>query len=359
MSPGAQVRAALRAVSGGALLALAVALAAARGAAGEGASAGAAAPPPSRIVSLNPSLTAMLLALGAGGALVGVDDYSARQNPELAELPRVGGLHDTSLEAIVALAPDLVVLVPSLEQRDVRERLAELGIAHLALDPTSFDDVLGAIEALGRRAGREDAARARVAAIRRAREERQRESAGRPRLRGVLVLTRDPVYVVGGGSFIDEMLAIVGVENLGRTLDGSYPRASLEWLVAARPELILDAGGDAAAARSFWSRWPSLPAVRDGRVVTIPEGVATLPGPWLDRGLETLAQAIASPPTGHATDGSPGDEQGRGGDLPSDASEGAQPIPRRPWGLCARSEGAREVPTPTYRRQPTLGDDEP
>ena len=311
MSPCAQVRAALRAVSGGALLPLAVALAAASGAAGEGASAepGAGAKPPSRIVSINPSLTAMLLALGAGDALVGVDDYSARQNPELAELPRVGGLHDTSLEAIVALAPDLVVLVPSLEQRDVRERLAELGIAQLALDPTSFDDVLGAIEALGRRAGREDAARTRVAAIRRAREERQRESAGRPRLRGVLVLTRDPLYVVGGGSFIDEMLAIVGVENLGRTLDGSYPRASLEWLVAARPELILDAGGDDAAARSFWSRWPSLPAVRDGRVVAIPEGVATLPGPWLDRGLETLAQAIASPPT--------------------------------------------------YRRQPTLGDDEP
>jgi iron complex transport system substrate-binding protein len=276
-------------VSGGALLALAVALAAAA----EQAPA-LAAPPPSRIVSINPSLTAVLLALGARDALVGVDDYSARQNPELAELPRVGGLHDTSLEAIVALAPDLVVLVPSVEQHDVRERLADLGIAQLALDPTSFDDVLGAIEALGRRTGRESVARARVAAIRVAREERQRESAGRPRVRGVLVLTRDPLYVVGGGSFIDEMLAIVGVENLGRALDGTYPRASLEWLVASRPELILDAGGDAAAARAFWSRWPSLPAVRDGRVVTIPEGVATLPGPWLDRGLATLAEAIGT-----------------------------------------------------------------
>jgi iron complex transport system substrate-binding protein len=287
-------------VSGGALLALAVALAAPR-AAGEDAAAGA---PPARIVSINPSLTAMLLALGVRDAIVGVDDYSARQNPELAGLPRVGGLHDTSLEAIVALAPDLVVLVPSAEQRDVRERLAELGIAQLALDPTSFDEVLGAIEALGRRAGRGAAARARVAAIRDARDARLRESAGRPRVRGVLVLTRDPLYVVGGGSFIDEMLAIVGVENLGRSLAGTYPRASLEWLVAAGPELILDAGDDAAAARSFWSRWPSLPAVRDARVVTIPEGVATLPGPWLDRGLGTLAEAVSPGGTG---DGFPGD----------------------------------------------------
>ena len=205
----------------------------------------------------------------------------------------MGGLHDTSLEAIVALAPDLVVFVPSVEQGDVRDRLAALGVAHLALDPTSFDDVLNAIETLGGCTGRTDAARERVAAIRSARERMLRDRAGRPRVRGVLVLTRDPFYVVGGGSFIDEMLGIAGVENLGRELAGTYPRASLEWLVAARPELIVDAVGDAEAARSFWSRWPSLPAVRDGRVVSIPEGVATLPGPWLDRALRTLAQAIS------------------------------------------------------------------
>jgi iron complex transport system substrate-binding protein len=289
MPSPALVRAALR----GALLA-AAALALARAAAGTsppGADAGPA-PAVSRIVSINPSLTAMLLALGARDTLVGVDDYSARQNPELADLPRVGGLHDTSLEAIVALEPDLVVLVPSVEQREVRERLGALGVPHLALDPTSFDDVLAALETLGRRSGREAAARERVAAIRGARETMLRERAGRPSVRGVLVLTRDPLYVVGGGSFIDEMLAIAGVENLGRALPGSYPRASLEWLVAVQPELIVDAGGDAEAARSFWSRWPSLPAVARGRVVSIPEGVATLPGPWLDRGLETLVRAV-------------------------------------------------------------------
>jgi iron complex transport system substrate-binding protein len=294
----ASARRLLRGVRGGALVALAAALAVARAAAA-GDTPAAASPatrPPARIVSINPSLTAMLLALGVRDALVGVDDYSARQNPELAALPRVGGLHDTSLEGIVALAPDLVVLVPSVEQREVRDRLAALGIEQLALDPTTFDDVLGAIEALGRRTGREGEARARVAAIRRAREARQLESAGRPRLRGVLVLTRDPLYVVGGGSFIDEMLDVVGVENLGRSLAGTYPRASLEWLVAAGPQIVLDAGGDAAAALAFWSRWPSLPALREGRVVTIPEGVATLPGPWLDRGLETLARAVGGPP---------------------------------------------------------------
>ena len=76
--------------------------------------AGAAGAPPRRIVSLNPSLTAILLALGAQDALVGVDSFSAQQEPEVAGLPTVGGLYNPSLEAVVALAPDLVVFVPTV-----------------------------------------------------------------------------------------------------------------------------------------------------------------------------------------------------------------------------------------------------
>src|SRR5262245_26024187 len=85
--------------------------------------AAAAAGPARRVVSLTPSLTAIALALGAREQLVGVDDYSAR-DPGAAGLPTVGGLYDPSLEAVVALVPDLVMLVPSAEQRGFQERLA-------------------------------------------------------------------------------------------------------------------------------------------------------------------------------------------------------------------------------------------
>ena len=246
---------------------------------------------PPRIVSINPSLTAILIALGARDTLVGVDDYSARQQPEVAELPRMGGLHDTSLEALAELQPDLVVLVPSLEQRELRAGLDTLGISRREFAPVRFEEVLDTIEALGEIVGREDAARGRVEEIRRTRHRIEAERQGAP-VRGVLVITRDPLFVVGPGSFIDEMLGAAGVDNLGRSLVGTYPRASLEWLVAEAPELILDADGDAAGAARFWSRWPSLPAVRSGRVVSIPQGVATLPGPHLDRGLELLARSV-------------------------------------------------------------------
>ena len=82
---------------------------------------------------MNPSLTRMLIALEAQQVLVGVDEYSADHEPAVAALPRVGGLFNPSLEAVVALEPDLVVVVPSVQQRDFRSRLRELGVEVIEL----------------------------------------------------------------------------------------------------------------------------------------------------------------------------------------------------------------------------------
>src|SRR5262249_52051394 len=115
-----------------------------------------------RVVALSPSITAILLALDAQASLVGVDEVSARVEPRVRALPRVGGLFNPSLEAIVALQPSLVALVPSAQQRDLRERLESLGIGVLALPNISYEDVLNSIAMLGERVGRSAAARARV-----------------------------------------------------------------------------------------------------------------------------------------------------------------------------------------------------
>jgi iron complex transport system substrate-binding protein len=256
------------------------------------ASAAPAAPPAKRVVSLNPSLTATLIALGAGPLLVGVDDYSARLQPEVAELPAVGGLFNPSLEAILALSPDLVVLVPSAQQRDLRARLEALSVDVLELPNITLAELLASIEALGARVGREAQARERVRAIRQAWAETAAASRGLPRVRTLLVLQRDPLYVVGRGSFIDSMLATAGADNLANMFAEPYPRASLEWLIAAAPELILDASDDPEDPRIYWARWPSLPAVAQQRVIGIPASEVTLPGPYPERALARLAEAI-------------------------------------------------------------------
>ena len=120
----------------------------------------------------------------------------------------------------------------------------------------------------------------------------QRAVAARAPLRAVLVLQREPLFVAGRGSFLDEMLAMAGARNLGAELADVWPRTSVEWLVAAGPEIILDSDADPEPAARYWARWPSLPAVAHGRVVAIDAGVVTLPGPDLDRALVTLARAL-------------------------------------------------------------------
>jgi len=245
-----------------------------------------------RVVSLDPSLSAILVALGARDALVGVDDFSAHSLPALQGLPTVGGLANPSLEALLALRPDLVVLVPSAEQRGFRDRLASLGVPRLELDPVSFEDVLASILRLGDRVGREAEARRRVGAIRRARARVAQAVSGRGQPSVVLVLQRDPLFIVGRGSFVDDMLRAVGARNLGARLSEPYPQVSREWLIAAAPQVLLDAARDPAPAARYWSRWSSLPAVRSGRVESLPERVVTLPGPELDRALWLLARAI-------------------------------------------------------------------
>jgi iron complex transport system substrate-binding protein len=256
---------------------------------------GPAARAAERIVSLNPSLTEMLVALGAEDRIVGIDDRSARQHRGLADRPTVGGLFNPSLEAVIALAPDVVVLVPSAQQRDLRARVQELGIEVLELPNITLDELLASIEVLGELVERREAARERVAEIRAAFEATARRAAGRHPPRVVFALQRDPLYVVGAGSFLDAMLRAAGAINAAAELGGPYPQASLEWLIASQPDVILDASEDAEDAASFWSRWGSLPAVAKGRVIALPPAEVTLPGPYLDRGLRRIADALHAP----------------------------------------------------------------
>ena len=245
-----------------------------------------------RIVSLNPSLTAILVSIGAQASLVGVDDYSAKRIPSVADLPRVGGLFSPSLEAVVALGPDLVVLVPSVAQRDFKLRLEQLGVRVVTFANVRFDEVLENIERLGALAGRKAAAKARIDAIVGARDAARRRARGRVAPGVLVVLQRDPVYVVGSGNFIEEMLELLGARNLASGFETPYPRVAAEWVVARAPDVLIDLSPDQAEAAAHWARWPSIPAVAHGRVVALDAELISMPGPDLDRALGLLATSL-------------------------------------------------------------------
>ncbi|MHA7837642.1 MAG: ABC transporter substrate-binding protein [bacterium] len=260
---------------------------------------------PDRLISLNPSLTAIVLRLGGGAKLVGVDDYSARVLEAVSDLPRVGGLFDPSLESVMALRPDRVLLVAGVDQRSHAARLARLGLEVEVYENERLSEVLENIARIGRLLGREEAAAGRIRAIRSmyAAVSRATEGLGQPRT--LAVVDRSPLHLVGAATFLDEMLEAVGALNLARSLGAGYPRGSIEWLIAAEPELLIDMtpnGPETGSGSEFWSRWPSLPAVEAGLVLTLDARRISLPGPDLDRALRELAVAVHGPSIGPRID---------------------------------------------------------
>jgi ABC-type Fe3+-hydroxamate transport system substrate-binding protein len=116
--------------------------------------------------------------------------------------------------------------------------------------------------------------------------------AGRHGPRTIVVLQRDPIFIVGSDNFISEMLDSVRASNLGREFGDPYPRVASEWLIAVAPEVVIDLSPPGEDARSFWERWRGIPAVASGRVHHLDAGLVSLPGPYLDRSLELLGRSI-------------------------------------------------------------------
>jgi len=245
-----------------------------------------------RLISLNPSLTAIVIRLGARESLVGVDEYSAELIEEVRDLPQVGGLFDPSLESVLALRPDRVLLVAGIDQQSHGERLERLGIDVEVFENERLEQVLENIERLGSMLEREAAAAERIAAILAMRIAVAEAAADRARPATLAVVDRSPLFLVAGDTFIDEMLEAVGANNLARSLGAGYPRGSIEWVIGAKPELLLDMTPGGEDGLAFWGRWPSLPAVSSGRVLTLDASRISLPGPELDRALRELAVAV-------------------------------------------------------------------
>ncbi|HTS81373.1 MAG TPA: helical backbone metal receptor [Myxococcaceae bacterium] len=239
-----------------------------------------------RVVTLAPSLTDLVLALGAGERLVGVSRFDER--PEVGRLPRVGGFVDPSVEAVLALHPDLVLAQPGPGNRRAVETLAELGAPVLLLPLGTVADVLAAERATGKALGLPGQGEALARALEATRERVRGRARAERRVRVLLVYGFEPLVVAGPGGFADELLADAGAVNVAADAASPYPVYSVERAIQARPELILDAS-DTEAGKE---RVRALPGLREARWADI-EGQALLhPGPTLGKGLEQLFRLV-------------------------------------------------------------------
>ena len=246
--------------------------------------------PPRRIVSLLPSLTEAVWVLGGGDRLVGVDRYSDWPT-EVTRLPRLGGIDDTPIEALVALKPDVVLASTSARAID---RLEELGLRVLRLRSETHADVRRTLSLVARLLGTpEEGARA-WAAIQRDIE----AAAARvpPSLRGqsVYVEIGGGAWAAGRASFLGETLAALGLENIAPATMGAFPRLNPEFVVRARPAVIVATRRDLATMTDR-PGWRSLPALQVQRVCGFEPAahdILVRPGPRLGEAAGLLAGCL-------------------------------------------------------------------
>jgi iron complex transport system substrate-binding protein len=257
--------------------------------------------PTHRIVSLVPSLTETLFAIGAGTEIVGVDSF-ATYPPEVTALPRVGALVDPDVERILSLRPDLVITYGS--QTALEAQLARAKIKTYSYRHGGLAAVLDSIREVGQASGHVREADALAQRIASQFDALRARVKGRPRPRTLLVIDRQPgalraIYASGGVGFLHEMLEAAGGDNIFADARTESVQPSIETLLARAPQVILEVRAEGLIApgatqheRNVWSALPSIPAVRDGRIFFLSGNHLVVPGPRVIRGAEDFARAL-------------------------------------------------------------------
>ncbi len=253
--------------------------------------------PPQRIVSLVPSVTEIVFALGGEARLVGRTDFCDYPAAALAK-PSVGGMVNPSLETLVTLKPDLVVATDEGNREETIRQLTRLRIPVYLVHANRVGETLDLISRVGALTERQaEVSRVSGEMLRRI-EAVKNAVAPFPRRRVLYVLWPDPLIVPGRESMLTELIEIAGGASITATDGEAYPRFSLEAAVARAPEVIILAdhstGASTAgrAAPEKWKQLTSVPAIQAGRLYSADLSILHRYGPRVPDGIETLARFI-------------------------------------------------------------------
>jgi iron complex transport system substrate-binding protein len=256
---------------------------------------------PERIVSLSPSNTEILFALGLGPKVIGVTkfcDYPPEvlQRVKEGDIAVIGGFVDPSIERIVALNPDLVLVATRLQEKVVNE-LEKMGLTVLALDPHNVGQILADIKLVGKACGKSEEAEKLANEMKQVIDfifSKTKNVPNRPRV--YYEVWYEPLYTIGPGTWQNELIEIAGGVNIFADAKQAYPIVSSEAVIQRDPEIIIVPVGYMGGVKKedFEKRpgWSAVSAVENDRIHEIDENLVIRPGPRIVRGLERLAGFI-------------------------------------------------------------------
>ena len=248
--------------------------------------------PPERIVSIAPSVTEILFAIGAGNRVVGVSDFTTYP-PEAAKLPAVGGM-PLNYEKVVSLKPDLVIGADTTSADDI-SKMTSLGLKVLVINKTDLEGIFGDIELIGKAAGVQSAAADLASSMRKDLAALKTEIAAAKTKPRVFVELDETLYTVGPGSFIQPLIELAGGANIAADAKSAYPQFSVEQVIARDPEIILLADAaygmtsDTVRARQGWDK---IAAVKNNAVFPVDSDTISRPGPRIVKALRQMASLI-------------------------------------------------------------------
>jgi iron complex transport system substrate-binding protein len=249
-----------------------------------------------RIVSLAPSLTEIVFALGEGNHLAGDTDY-CDYPPEALQKPHVGGTVNPNLEQIVSLMPDLVLATKSINRRETVNALEHVSLpVYVTDDPRSVDEMIVAVEHIGSALGAEKSAATLADDLRTRLSDLDHRLAGATQRRVLFVVWTDPLISIGRGTFIADALRRAGGRSIVETKT-EWPHINLEEIVRLQPEVLVFASAHAGNTQrdieALRTRpgWRNLQAMERGNIVVVSDAI-NRPAPRMVDAIEKLARAL-------------------------------------------------------------------
>ncbi|HZL64215.1 MAG TPA: ABC transporter substrate-binding protein [Thermoleophilia bacterium] len=248
--------------------------------------------PATRIVSLAPANTEIAYAVGAGSKMVAgtsYDDYPAAAK----SLPKAGDFSNPSVEKIASFNPDLVLITGGV-QAHLRAKLVKLGMNVYVIDPTTYAGVMTDIANVGKLAGTSAEAQKVVDTMKQAEADVQAKVGSLTKKSTFIEIYSKPLMTAGTGTFISDMVGMVGGTNLGDSAGAGFPNFSSEVLLKDDPAVYIADSGSMSKPGDLSTRpgFSSLTAVKDGHVYVIQDDLIARPGPRLALGLQQLARMI-------------------------------------------------------------------
>ena len=251
--------------------------------------------PVGRIISLAPNITELLFLIGAGGQIVGADEYS--NYPEAAKrLTRVSNYAAANYELILSLKPDVVMAWHSGNGDRIINRSKSLGLPVFVVEPRKMEDIPEVIERLGELTGHGETAAEKALEFRQRLQALRRQFSSHSKVKVFYQIWNEPLITLNGKHLVSDVISLCGGENIFADALPLVPYVNMEGVIKADPEVIIASGSseDSPAWLEMWRNWPEITAVKNGQVYFIPPDLLQRHSLRILEGAEQVCRYLAN-----------------------------------------------------------------